>query len=154
MIKKARQIIEVCNVSKQYGNKGDTLITVLNNVKWCAERGMAELWGLDISDRQLENAKEHLAQNGYGTKLFRSPMEQNPELPIDYFDVVYSIYTVDLQETFQLISSYLKQGGIFIFSWDHPFMHCVDEIDGKLVFSGSYFESEHFTFQNGSAILN
>lgn len=124
-----------------------------HSLKWCGEHGASELWGLDISDRQLENAGEFLCINGYEPKLFRSSMEQNPGLPHSYFDVVYSIYaigwTVDLQTTFNLIASYIKPGGIFVFSWDHPFMHCVDEADGKLVLSGSYYETEPFTFYKG-----
>ena len=121
-----------------------------HSLKWCGDKGAIELWGLDISDRQLENAQKYLAENGYVPRLFCSPMEDNPGLPTGYFDVVYSIYaigwTVDLQKTFDLISIYLKPGGIFVFSWDHPFMHCVDVQDEKLMFSGSYFEREPFTF--------
>ena len=121
-----------------------------HSLKWCGDHGAIELWGLDISERQLENAKKLLAENGYDRKLFCSPMEINPGLPTGSFDVVYSIYaigwTVDLQKTFDLISVYLKPGGVFIFSWDHPFMHCVDVQDEKLIFSGSYFEQEPFTF--------
>ena len=64
--------------------------------------------------------------------------------------MLYSVYaigwTVDLQKTFDLISGYLKPGGVFIFSWDHPFMHCVDAEDEKLIFSGCYHENEPFTF--------
>jgi len=124
-----------------------------HSLKWCGDHGASELWGLDISDRQLENAQKFLSKNGYAPKLFCSPMETNPGLPIGYFDVVYSIYaigwTMDLQKTFDLISCYLKPGGVFIFSWDHPFMHCVDVHDEKLIFSGDYFEKEPFTFEKG-----
>ncbi|MPN39443.1 hypothetical protein SDC9_186971 [bioreactor metagenome] len=49
--------------------------------------------------------------------------------------------------TFNLISSYLKKDGILIFSWDHPFMHCIDAVDEQLVFSGRYYEKEPFTFK-------
>ncbi len=122
-----------------------------HSLKWCGDHGAGELWGLDISERQLEKAQNFLVENGYATKLFCSPMELNPGLPQNYFDVVYSVYavgwTTDLQTTFNLISSYLIKGGVFIFSWDHPFMHCVDEVDGSLLFSGSYHEAEPFTFQ-------
>lgn len=56
-------------------------------------------------------------------------------------ELPYAIgWTVDLQMTFDLISSYLKIGGVFIFSWDHPFMYCVDTESEKLIFSGSYFK--------------
>lgn len=113
----------------------------------------AELWGLDISTKQLENANKYLTENKYQPKLFSSPMEQNPGLPESYFDIVYSVYaigwTVDLQKTFNLIASYLKPSGTFIFSWDHPFMYCVEAEDEKLIFSGSYFEPEPFSFIKG-----
>lgn len=123
------------------------------SLKWCGDRGAAELWGLDISDRQLENAKKYLRENKYAPKLLNSPMERNPGLPREYFDIVYSIYaigwTVDLQGTFNLVASYLKRNGIFIFSWDHPFLHCIDVEGEKLILSGSYYEAEPFTFCKG-----
>lgn len=122
-----------------------------HSLKWCGDHGAAELWGLDLSTKQLENAGKFLAESGYAPNLFNSPMEQNPGLPENYFDMAYSIYaigwTVDLQTTFNNISSYLKKDGIFIFSWDHPFMHCVDAVDEQLVFSGNYYEKEPFTFK-------
>lgn len=121
-----------------------------HSLKWCGDHGAAELWGLDISQRQLDNAGGYLSENGYAPRLFCSPMEQNPGLPERYFDIVYSIYaigwTVDLQTTFNRISAYLKPGGGFIFSWDHPFMHCVEAREDALVFSGSYYDREPFTF--------
>ncbi|OJU09453.1 MAG: methyltransferase type 11 [Clostridiales bacterium 43-6] len=122
-----------------------------HSLKWCGDHGASELWGLDLSTKQLENATGFLSANGYTPKLYNSPMEQNPGLPQDYFNIVYSIYaigwTVDIQTTFNLISSYLKKDGIFIFSWDHPFMHCIDTADEQLVFSGSYYENEPFMFK-------
>ena len=124
-----------------------------HSLKWCGDHGANELWGFDMSERQFENAARYLGENGYKPKLFCSPMEQNPGLPQGYFDVAFSIYaigwTMDLVRTFKLIASYLKQGGIFIFSWDHPFLHCVDVDGEKLVFSGSYYEAEPFTFYKG-----
>lgn len=124
-----------------------------HSLKYLADRGAAELWGLDISTKQVENANKLLKENGYTSTIFNSPMENNPGIPSNYFDIVYSIYaigwTVDIQKTFNLISTYLKQDGIFIFSWDHPFMHCVDIVEDKLIFTGSYFDTELFKFQKG-----
>lgn len=132
-----------------------------HSLKWCGDHGSAELWGLDISERQLENAGKHLRDNAYNPRLFCSPMEHNPGLPQGYFDVVYSIYaigwTMDLQGTFNLIASYLKPGGAFIFSWDHPLMHCVEAKDGQLILSGSYYETEPFSYfqrENPVTLLN
>jgi SAM-dependent methyltransferase len=126
-----------------------------HSLKWCGDYGASELWGLDISERQIENAEKHLNENGYKPKLFCSPMEQNPGFAQNYFDVVYSIYaigwTIDLQGTFNLIASHLKTDGTFIFSWDHPFMHCVEANNGQLIFSGNYYEAEPFTFKRTAA---
>lgn len=122
-----------------------------HSLKWCGDKGAAELWGLDLSSKQIENATKFLAGNGYKANLFNAPMERDPGIPKNYFDVVYSIYaigwTMDLQTTFHLISSYLKKDGIFIFSWDHPFMHCVEAADNTLIFSGSYYEEKPVTFK-------
>lgn len=121
-----------------------------HSLKYQGDNGAIELWGLDISSSQIKNAKRYLSECGYQANLFTSPMEVNPGLPEGYFDIVQSIYAVgwsmDLQKTFDLVASYLKQNGTFIFSWDHPFMHCVDVVGSQLVFSGSYFESDLFTF--------
>ena len=113
-------------------------------------------WGLDLSQKQLDNAKQMLKGSGCNPKLICAPMEADSDIPEDYFDYVFSIYgigwTTDLEGTFKKIASYLKKDGIFIFSWGHPLHYCVaksyetgeDEvIDGKLVFSRSYFDESY-----------
>ncbi len=124
-----------------------------HSLKYHGDREADELWGLDISEKQLENARGFLSQCGYAHRLINSPMEQECGLPKNYFDIVYSVYAIgwatDLEKTFQLVASYLKPGGIFIFSWDHPFMHCVSVTDKGLVFDGSYFEKDLFSFEKG-----
>ncbi len=111
-----------------------------------AKRKAAELWGIDISENQLENAKQNLAESGFSAKLICSSMDEECGIPKNYFDIVYSIYaigwTVDLEKTFKLIASYLKKGGIFIFSWTHPIHKCVGIEGSKLVFENSYFDED------------
>lgn len=139
-----------------------------HSLKYHAERGAGELWGVDISYKQLENAKRYLNENGYTAKLICSPMEAKMDIPQDYFDYVYSIYgigwTTDLDGTFQKIASYLKKGGIFIFSWHHTLNYCVawscdrrkDIIeDNHLVLHKSYFDESYFTMpiDNSEIIL-
>ncbi|MDF2921532.1 MAG: methyltransferase type 11 [Paenibacillaceae bacterium] len=128
-----------------------------HSLKWCGDKGASELWGLDMSTKQIENAGRFLDESGYEPKLFNSPMESDCGLPGEYFDVVYSIYaigwTVDLQKTFDQIASYLKKDGLFIFSWDHPFMHCVDVQENQLLFSGSYLNEDAFSYiQRGNPV--
>ena len=124
---------------------------------WCAGKGAKELWGLDLSTKQIENARQHLTQSGYSPKLYNMPMERECGLPKRYFDIVYSIYaigwTTDLKATFHNIASYLKPGGVFIFSWDHPFMHCVDAAGEQLVITSSYTRDEAFSYiQRGQPV--
>jgi cyclopropane fatty-acyl-phospholipid synthase-like methyltransferase len=122
-----------------------------HSLKWQGDKGAAELWGLDMSLKQLENAEKYLKESGYNPRLINSPMEEDCGLPKDYFDIVYSIYaigwTMDLDTTFHNIFSYLKKDGIFIFSWDHPFLHCINGKDETLIFDGSYFDEELLTFK-------
>lgn len=91
-----------------------------HSLKYNAERGAGELWGSDFSQRQLENADRLLRESGYSAKLLCARMEENLDVPREYFGYVYSIYgigwTTDLQGTFDKIASYLKKDGVFIFS--------------------------------------
>ena len=138
-----------------------------HSLKYHADRKAGELWGVDLSQKQLDNANRLLSENGYSAKLICSPMEAELDIPKEYFDYVYSIYgigwTTDLQGTFNKIASYLKKDGIFIFSWHHTLYYCVafsreerKEIieNGKLVFHKSYFDEEYFTMPvDGSEIV-
>ncbi|MBR6619846.1 MAG: class I SAM-dependent methyltransferase [Clostridia bacterium] len=141
-----------------------------HSLKWCAEHGAKELFGLDISNEQISTAQKLLNDSGYKCTLFRQPMEDNTNIPQNYFDVVYSIYaigwTTDINTTIRNAASYLKQGGIYIFSWDHPLLHCVDlesvAISGgnrttdkqeRIIFSGNYLEEDYYTFEkNGNPL--
>lgn len=138
-----------------------------HSLKYHADRNAGELWGVDLSQKQLDNAKRLLSEHGYSAKLICSPMEAELDIPKEYFDYVYSIYgigwTTDLQGTFNKIASFLKKNGIFIFSWHHTLYYCVAfsreerrEIieNGKLVFHKSYFDEEYFTMPvDGSEIV-
>lgn len=124
-----------------------------HSLLYMGKRSASELWGLDISSVQINNAKDFLNKNGYSPKLFVSPMEENPGIPQNYFDIVYSIYalgwTVDLDRTICMISKYLKQGGIFIFSWDNPLLQCLEVKDEKIVFCRSYQEENLININKG-----
>ena len=75
-----------------------------HSLKYLGDRNAAELWGMDVSQKQLDNARAYLAENGYRANLICSPMEAETDIPVDYFDYVYSIYgigwTTDLQGHF------------------------------------------------------
>ena len=139
-----------------------------HSLKYHADRGAKELWGLDISKSQLENADRYLKENGVSAKLICAPMEVNAGIPTDYFDMVYYIYGIgwstDLQGTFNRIASYLKKGGTFIFCWGHSLHYCAAwspekqtdvPADGKMYLTKSYLDEEYFTIpiDGGEMIL-
>lgn len=131
-----------------------------HSLKYHADNGAAELWGLDMSKKQLDNAKNYLNENNYSANLICSPMEEECGIPKDYFDFVYSIYAIgwatDLENTFIKIASYLKKDGIFIFSWQHPIHNRVVIDEDKFLFEKSYFDESWFNQPmpgGGSALL-
>lgn len=107
-------------------------------------RNASELWGLDLSETQIGFTRELLDAKKIPVKLFTAPMEENPGLPENYFDLVLSIYglgwTADLPRTLALVASYLKPGGMFLFSWEHPAYRSLhyDVNFEKYVFEKSY----------------
>ena len=118
------------------------------SLKYAADHGAAELWGLDISADQIGRTESFLEEQGIHANLICSPMEEQCDILTDYFDVVYSVYgigwTTDLNQTFQHIYSYLKRGGVFIFGWSHPIHKCVSIENGRFIFSNSYFNEEWY----------
>lgn len=115
-----------------------------HSLQYMAARGAAELWGLDLSRKQMETTMNVLGSRISPDRLFESPMEEDPGIPHQYFDIVYSIYalcwTVDLAKTLAHVANYLKPGGIFIFSWEHPLHSRIQFEDGTPLFSKSYLE--------------
>lgn len=119
------------------------------SLKYMADLGANELWGIDISEMQIKRAEDYLLSQGVDARLICAPMEADRGIPKDYFDYVYAIYsigwTTDLNKTFDQIASYLRKGGSFIFSWSHPIHKCVSVEKNQLVFCNSYFDESWYT---------
>lgn len=111
------------------------------SLKYLAEKGAGELWGVDISIEQINKAKKLKINN---SKFFISPMENNPGLPLNYFDYVLSLYSIgfsaDPFQTIKLSSAYLKTNGKFIICWTHPFFNCLDIENDRVVINHSYID--------------
>jgi len=101
-----------------------------HSLLYLAERGARELWGLDLSSTQIAFAQETLRPFTSRVRLVESPMEVNPGIPQCHFDLVFSIYglgwTTDLPQTIRHVSAYLRPGGSFIVSGEHPAYGCLD----------------------------
>ncbi len=121
-----------------------------HSLLYLAQHGAVELWGLDLSHTQIEFASALLTEHGHAPHLFEAPMEENPGLPLGYFDWVVSIYaldwTVDLARTLKQIAAYLKPGGHLVFSCEHPFYRCLGFDGQQFIVKRSYqFEGQKFT---------
>ena len=121
-----------------------------HSLLYMAKKDASELWGVDLSENQIKVAKEILKD--LASNLYCAPMEKDIGLPKLYFDVVYSIYaigwTTDLSSTYKLIFSYLKPGGYFIFSWDHPLYAHILSQNGQIYLNGSYQDEGLTTYHN------
>lgn len=128
-----------------------------HSLQYQGERNASELWALDISEKQIEKAKQHLTACGLSATFICSPMEEECGIPKDYFDFVYSVYaigwTTDLEGTFCRIASYLKKDGVFIFSWSHPIHKCVAAENNMLVFKKCYFDESWYSVSLGESTL-
>ena len=113
-----------------------------HSLVYLAQQGATEVWGLDLAATQIAAATELLHARGIAAHLFTSPMEHNPGIPTNYFDVVISIYalgwTADLTRTLAHVAAYLKANGRFVFSWEHPLHHCLSYADGHFIVTQSY----------------
>lgn len=127
------------------------------SLQYMGERKAAELWGMDLSENQIEKTMQLLTSRGLSAKLICSPMEEECGIPENYFDFVYSIYaigwTTDLEGTFRRISSYLNKDGVFIFSWSHPIHKCVAAENDSLFFKKCYFDESWYSVTLGESTL-
>jgi ubiquinone/menaquinone biosynthesis C-methylase UbiE len=126
-------------------------------------KNASEVWGLDLSEEQIRFTRELFEKKNIPVNLFLGSMDENPGIPENYFDLIISIYalgwTPDLQQTLALVYSYLKPGGVFIFSSEHPAYQCLEyNTDiGKYIFTHSYYKEGsdfHPSWRGVEIVLN
>ncbi|HWL24486.1 MAG TPA: class I SAM-dependent methyltransferase [Ureibacillus sp.] len=127
-----------------------------HSLQYLDQKNAGELWGIDLSSKQIEAAKKLLSNSKTEVKLFESPMEENPGIPTDYFDIVFSIYalgwTTNLDQTLANVNKYLKKGGSFIFSWEHPLYSRVRNSNNSLTFDKPYHEEGPYAHEAWSTL--
>ena len=64
-----------------------------HSLRYLADRGARELWGLDLSSTQIAFARETLRPFASRVRLIESPMEVNPGIPENHFDLVFNAAT-------------------------------------------------------------
>ena len=107
---------------------------------YAAQRGAASVVGVDLSQRMLEEARART--DSPRVRYLRAAME-DVEFPDGSFDVVLSSLALHYVESFeavvQKVNRFLKPGGSFVFSAEHPvFTACgpqdwLYDAEGKIV---------------------
>jgi len=114
-----------------------------HSLRYLAERGARELCGVDLSPVQIAFATETLRPFAPRVRLIESPMERDPGIPSNHFDLVFSIYglgwTTDLPETMALVARCLQSGGCFIVSGEHPVYGCLEWNGAQYIVAEPYF---------------
>src|SRR5258706_15538309 len=125
-----------------------------------AERGAQELWGIDLSPVQIAFAEETLRPFAPSVRLIESPMEVNPGVPQNHFDLVLSIYgmgwTTDLRATLALVNTYLRPGGCLVVSGEHPVYGCIEWNGAQYAVSVPYFtegSGEHTSWKGVPIVI-
>ena len=114
-----------------------------HSLRYLAERGARELWGIDLSPVQIAFAEETLRAFAPRVRLIESPMEIDAGIPPGCFDLVFSIYgigwTTDLPATLALAARCLRPGGCLLVSGEHPVYSCLEWNGTHYAIAESYF---------------
>ncbi len=89
--------------------------------KYAVEQGANHVLGIDLSHKMLETAKQ---KNSASNITYRCAAIEDLNFPAETFDIILSSlafhYIQDFKTIVQNISNWLKQGGEFVFSVEHP----------------------------------
>lgn len=108
----------------------------------------ADVTGVDLSEKAIQLAKRLNDKLGLNARFICSDIyDAKDELQGERFDIVYTSYGVlcwlpDLTKWAELVSSSLKQGGVFYMTELHPFSFIYEVDDNELKISYPYFDNE------------
>jgi SAM-dependent methyltransferase len=122
------------------------------SIKYLIDQGAKKVYGLDISSVQLAEA-ENFNKDAVAHKrveLIKGRMEE--ALEIEPVDIVFSVYAIgwtpDPETTLKNVYSYLKPGGLFVWSWDHTIFTDIQYEEGKYIVMYSYHDEKPLVIRN------
>ncbi|WP_264522916.1 class I SAM-dependent methyltransferase [Flavobacterium sp. N502536] len=97
---------------------------------YAKEQGAENVIGIDLSKKMIDKAKEK--SKGLSITYYQMPIE-DIVFEKEQFDIIFSSltfhYVQDLEALFRKIYQYLKKGGSFVFSMEHPVFTAKNEQD-------------------------
>lgn len=120
----------------------------------------ASVVGVDLSDKAIATAKKLATTSNTNTQFICCDLYDLPNHLDQSFDIVFASYGTigwlpDLHRWAQVISTFLKPDGQFIFVEFHPMLWMFDETFEKLTYSyfntGAMLETEHGTYADKDA---
>lgn len=104
----------------------------------------AKCTGVDLSEVQLQIAKERANEKGVAVQFLQGDIENLSMVESSQFDIAFSIFCFDwaqdLGKIFKEANRVLKNGGILVFSTQHPVFNCMPSDLKKPCFEVSYFQ--------------
>ena len=105
----------------------------------------ADATGVDISEEQIELARQKATAAGLSTRFLAADLYALPtDLQTGRFDYVYTgggalVWLPDLARWAHIVAAALKPGGIFLLFEEHPLATCLWMTDGNLQIESNYF---------------
>ena len=111
----------------------------------------AHVTSVDISENQLNIAKERAAELGLEVTFLRADVTDLLELASDTFDMVYTgghvaVWVSDLKTYYSEAVRILKPSGIFMVNEYHPFRRIWKESKNELIVESDYFNRGPFEY--------
>ena len=124
-----------------------------DNLAAFALAGMgASVCSVDISENQLQVAKERAEELGLDIEFLRADVTDLSALANEQFDLVYTgghvaVWVGDLQKYYSEAARILKPGGQFIVNEYHPMRRLWKEDSKQLVLAYDYFNRGPYEFK-------
>ncbi len=123
----------------------------------------AKATGIDLSDKAINEAKQLATKTNSDTTFICCAIYELPKYLDEKFDVVFTSYGTigwlpDLDKWAEIISTFLKPNGKFIFVEFHPVVWMFDDNFEKIEYSyfntGAIVENEEGTYADKKASIN
>lgn len=123
----------------------------------------AEVTGVDLSDKAIENAAILANKTGLKATFICCDLYSLPQHLEAQFDIVFTSYGTigwlpDLDKWAAIVSRYLKPGGKFVFVEFHPVVWMFDDYFEKVAYNyfntGPIVETESGTYADRNAPIN